>query len=116
MKRIVIALAVAAVVAAGAVSVWWNMTGDGAVATASGAGHVVPRDKVEEHAEDDFGRPLSGDAPDSVSCPRGLHAEMGDSVRCTAVFDGVRKSMTVEVSGVDGDEVNLGFAVQRKSE
>ncbi|MFG2227279.1 DUF4333 domain-containing protein [Streptomyces sp. NPDC048644] len=116
MKRIVIALAVAAVVAAGAVSVWWNMGGDGSVATASGAGHMVPRDEVEEHAAEDFGRPFSGDAPDSVSCPHGLHAEKGDSVRCTAVFDGARKPMTVEVSGVDGDEVNLSFALQRKSE
>ncbi|MCB5909151.1 DUF4333 domain-containing protein [Streptomyces pinistramenti] len=115
MKRIVIALAVAAVLVAGAVSVW-NMTGDGSVATASGAEHVVPRDKVEEHAKEDFGRPFSGDAPDAVSCPRGLRAEMDDTVRCTAVFDGERKPMTVSVTGVDGDQVNLGFGVEKKSE
>ncbi|MFG2207395.1 DUF4333 domain-containing protein [Streptomyces sp. NPDC048638] len=114
MKRsIIIALAVVAVLAAGGVTAW-NMTADGSVATASGAEHAVPREDVEAHAEEDFGRPFSGDAPDSVSCPRGLRAEKDDSVRCSAVFKGERKPMLISVTGVHGDDVTIGYAVLEK--
>ncbi|MGW7023009.1 DUF4333 domain-containing protein [Streptomyces decoyicus] len=113
MKRIVIALAVAAVLTVGAVSAW-NMMDDGSVATASGPEHVVPREKVEEHAEEDFGRPFSGDAPDSVSCPRGLRAKKDDTMRCTAVFKGESKPMLISVTGVQGDEVTIGYGVLEK--
>ncbi|GAA2597904.1 DUF4333 domain-containing protein [Streptomyces axinellae] len=112
MKRIVIALSVAAVLAAGAVTAWIVMS-ESQVATASGAGHVVSRADLEQHARDDFGED-SEDAPDSVSCPEELRAKKDATVRCTAVFDGRSKTMDISADAVEGDEVSLGFAVFEK--
>ncbi|WP_030258201.1 DUF4333 domain-containing protein [Streptomyces violens] len=114
MKRIVIALAVVAALALGA-GIYLNTNTDGAVLTASGATHVVPRAEVEKHAEEDYGRPLRDEAPDSVSCEGGLQAKKAESVDCTAVFKGERKPMTISVTGVEGDEVTVDFAVLNKS-
>ena len=111
MKRIVIALSVVAVLAAGAVT--WSMLSDSQVATASGAGHVVPRADLEQHAKDDFGED-SDDAPDTVNCPEGLHAKKDATVRCAAVFDGRSKIMDISADAVEDDEVTLGFAVLEK--
>ncbi|MFF2807014.1 DUF4333 domain-containing protein [Streptomyces sp. NPDC058000] len=108
MKRIIIALGVAAVLAAGVVTVL-NMTGDGSVATASGTGPVVPRTDVEERAAKDF--PYRGDAPDAVSCPSALPARKGALVRCTAIFGKESKTMEVSADKVDGDQVSLGFGL-----
>lgn len=112
MKRMVIALSVVAVLAAGAVTAW-IMTSESQVATASGAGHVVPQADLEQHAKDDFGED-SDDAPDEVTCPKGLHAKKDETVRCTAVFDGRSKTMDISADAVEGDEVSLGFAVFEK--
>ncbi|MFD7919904.1 DUF4333 domain-containing protein [Streptomyces sp. NPDC059740] len=108
-KRIIIALAVVAVVVAGAVTVW-NMADHGSVATASG--QMVPRAEVEQRATKDF--PFDGDAPDSVSCPSGLPAKEGKVVRCTAVFGEQDKTMEVSADKVEGDQVSLGFALLEK--
>jgi hypothetical protein len=110
MKRIVIALAVAAVLAVGAV--WaWNLLDNSSVATASGADHMVPRTEVEKLAKENYARPLIDQAPQSVSCPRGLRAKMDDTVRCTAVFKGVRKTMAISVTGVNGDRVSFDYGL-----
>ncbi|MEU6114760.1 DUF4333 domain-containing protein [Streptomyces sp. NPDC047117] len=114
MKRIAMALAAVAVVALGAVTAL-NMNTDGAVLTANGADHVVPRAEVEKHAVEDYGRPLRDEGPESVSCEGGLRAKQSESVECTAVFDGKRKPMTISVTGVRGDEVTVDFAVLNES-
>jgi hypothetical protein len=109
MKRIIIALAVVAVLAAAAVTIVVNTSGDGSVATASGAGKVVPKADVESLAQEDFNYP--DDEPDAVNCPSGLPAKKGAMVRCTAVFG--KKSQTMEVSAeaVEGDQVTLGYGL-----
>lgn len=108
-KRItIIALAVVAVVAVGGWT-WWNSIPDGSVATASG--HKVSAAELEKSGKD-FGRPLSGDAPDSVSCPGAMQAKKGETAKCTAVFDGKKKSMEITADEVKGDQVTLSFFVK----
>ncbi|WP_265737584.1 DUF4333 domain-containing protein [Actinacidiphila soli] len=88
----------------------WNFLDNASVATASGADHMVPRAEVEKLAKANYAHFLSGDqAPQSVSCPRGLRATMDDTVRCTAVFKGVRKTMAISVTGVNGDTVSFDY-------
>ncbi|GAA0486562.1 DUF4333 domain-containing protein [Streptomyces olivaceiscleroticus] len=115
MKRIVMALVAVAVVALTATVLVLNTAPDGAVLTASGDTHVVPRAAVEEHAVEDYGRPLRDEAPDAVNCAGDLRAKKAESVECTADFDGKRKPMTISVTGVDGDRVTVDFAVLNKS-
>ena len=109
MKRIIIALSVVAVLAAGVVTVVMNTAGDGSVATASGKGPVVPRTDVEKRAAEDFSYP--GDDPDSVSCPSGLPAKEGATVRCTAAFGKKHQTMEVYAAKVEGDQVSLSFGL-----
>ena len=109
MKRIIIALAAAAVLAAGVVMAW-SLMDNSSVGTARGEDHTVPRGDVEKQAEENFARPFE-DAPDSVSCPRGLRAEKHDTVRCTAVFEGERKPMLISVTEVKGDKVSFDYGV-----
>ncbi|OKI09840.1 hypothetical protein A6A06_04185 [Streptomyces sp. CB02923] len=114
MKRIIIALAVVVVLAAGAgIAVVMNTDNGGAVLTASGADHTVSRAVVEKQAKD---HPYRDEKPDSVSCAGGLQAKNGESVQCTAVYKGKSRPMTISVSGVDGDEVTVDFAVLENSE
>ncbi|MYS21134.1 protein of unknown function [Streptomyces sp. DvalAA-14] len=110
MKRIVIALAVAAVLAGGIV-VAWNIMDNSSVATASGADHTVPRSEVEKLAKENFGIPFVQGGPQSVSCPRGLHAKVEDTVSCTAVFKGRSRTMLISVTGVKGDRVSFDYGV-----
>ncbi|MEU7150964.1 DUF4333 domain-containing protein [Streptomyces sp. NPDC045456] len=113
MKRIIIALAVIVVLAAGGgIALSLNTNNGGAVLTASGAGHEVPRADVEENAK---GHPFRGEEPDSVSCPSGLRAKEAESVRCTAVYKGRPKSMTISVTEVQDDQVTVDFAILDKS-
>ncbi|MFK8843871.1 DUF4333 domain-containing protein [Streptomyces sp. Ac-502] len=112
MKRIIIALAVIVVLAAGGgIALSLNTNNGGAVLTAGGAGHVVSRADVEENAK---GHPFRGDEPDSVSCPSGLRAKVAESVRCTAVYKGQPKSMTLSVTEVRDDQVTVDFAIVDK--
>lgn len=109
---IVIALVVAAVLAAGAVSAW-NVADNESVSHASGRDRMVPRTEVEQQAKRNFAHPWE-DAPTSVRCPRGLHPEKDDTVRCAAVLKGTRKTMLISVTGVRGDKVNCDYGVMEK--
>ncbi|GAA2060940.1 hypothetical protein GCM10009801_02900 [Streptomyces albiaxialis] len=113
MKRIVIALSVAAVLA-GAAIVGWRVLDNTSTATARGEDRTVPRAEVERKAKDNFARPLIEEAPDKVSCPRGLRAKQYDHVRCDATFDGERKTLIISVTGVDGDRVTFDYGVEEK--
>ncbi|GEB47659.1 MULTISPECIES: DUF4333 domain-containing protein [Streptomyces] len=114
MKRIVIALAAAAVLAVGAVGAW-NILDNSSVATVDQADGKVPRAEVEKQAKENFARPWE-DAPESVSCPDGLRPKKYDTVRCQAVFKGERKPMLVSVTKVRGDKVNFDYGVLEKEE
>ncbi|MFE3740790.1 DUF4333 domain-containing protein [Streptomyces sp. NPDC059134] len=108
MKRIIIALGVIAVLAVGIMTVM-NMTDEGSVATADGAGPSVPQAEVEKHAMNDFH--YAKDIPDAVNCPSGLPAKKGSVVRCTAVFGKESKTMEVSADDIDGDQVTLGYGL-----
>ncbi|MEU5346657.1 MULTISPECIES: DUF4333 domain-containing protein [unclassified Streptomyces] len=110
MKRIVIALSVAAVLAGGVV-VGWNVFDNSSVATASGSDHIVPRSEVEKQAKENYAIPFVQDGPQSVNCPRGLRPKKYDNVECTAVFKGERKTMLISVTGVKGDRVSFDYGL-----
>ncbi|MDH6221540.1 DUF4333 domain-containing protein [Streptomyces pseudovenezuelae] len=112
MKRIVIALAVAAVLAGGVVTAW-NVFDNSSVATAGGADHTVPRTQVEKLARENYGIPFVQDGPRSVTCPSGLHAKVDDTVACTAVFKGEKKTMLISVTGVHGDRVSFDYGLSK---
>lgn len=110
MKRVIIALAVAAALAVGVVTAW-NLLDNTSVATAEGPDPMVPREEVEKQAKENFARPIIEQAPESVSCPRGLRPQRGDTIRCTAVFGGERKPMLISVVEVRGDRVKFDYGV-----
>ncbi|MEV6507037.1 DUF4333 domain-containing protein [Streptomyces sp. NPDC051642] len=112
MKRIVIALAAAAVLAGGVV-VAWNVFDNSSVATASGPDHTVPRAEVEKQAKENYAIPFVQDGPQSVSCPSGLRAKMDYTVACTAVFKGQTKKMLISVTGVHGDRVSFDYGLAK---
>ncbi|MFD3581993.1 DUF4333 domain-containing protein [Streptomyces sp. NPDC058683] len=111
-KRIVLAVAAAAVVAGGVVTAW-NVFDNSSVATASGAGHTVPRAEVEKLAKENYAIPFVQDGPQSVSCPSGLPAKMDYTVRCTAVFKGRSSTMLISVTGVHGDRVSFDYGLEK---
>lgn len=112
MKRIVIALAVAAVLAGGVV-VAWNAMDNSSVATAGGADRMVSRTEVEKLARENYAIPFVQDGPQSVSCPRGLRPKMDDTVECTAVFKGESRTMLISVTGVTGDRVSFDYGLTK---
>lgn len=109
MKRIIIALTAAAVLAVGAVMAW-NLMDNSSVGTVRGEQNMVPRSEVEKQTEENFGR-IFEDGPDSVSCPRGLRPKKHDTVRCAADFDGERKAMLISVTDVQDDKVSFDYGV-----
>ncbi|MGW8374912.1 DUF4333 domain-containing protein [Streptomyces sp. ODS28] len=111
MKRIVIALAAAVVLAVCAVTAW-NVLDNESVAETDGRG-MVPSAEVARLAQQNFARPWE-DAPESVSCPRGLRPAKFDHVTCQAVFGGERKPMIISVTGVHGDRVSFDYGVVEK--
>ncbi|MFF3877841.1 DUF4333 domain-containing protein [Streptomyces sp. NPDC001978] len=112
MKRIVIALAAAAILAGGVVTAW-NVFDNSSVATASGADHTLPRAEVEKLAKENYAIPFFQDGPQSVSCPSGLRAKMDDTVRCTAVFQGKSSTMLISVTAVRGDRVSFDYGLEK---
>ncbi|MDT0270060.1 DUF4333 domain-containing protein [Streptomyces sp. DSM 44915] len=52
-----------------------------------------------------------GQAPDDVSCPDELPAEVGESVRCELTAGGTTIGVTVTASAVDGSDAELDIQV-----
>ncbi|GAA3799632.1 DUF4333 domain-containing protein [Streptomyces coacervatus] len=48
-----------------------------------------------------------------MSCPSGLHAKMDDTVACTAVFNGEKKTMLISVTAVNGDRVSFDYGLAK---
>ncbi len=59
---------------------------------------------------------LVGQAPDSVSCPDELPAEVGAEVRCTLTSDETTFGLTVTVTSVDGDVVIFDIVVDDEAQ
>ncbi len=54
---------------------------------------------------------LTGQAPDSVSCPDDLPAEVGAEVRCTLTAGSDTFGLTLTVTEVDGDTASFDIVV-----
>ena len=100
MKRKYLAatIAVAAVLATGACS-----------ASVSVGTKQVAADKVAAQMSSQLAATV-GKAPDDVTCPEGLDAEVDATVTCTLTDQGTKYDVTGTVTSVDGD--NVKFDVQ----
>lgn len=57
-----------------------------------------------------------GQAPDDVTCPEGLDAEVGAETRCTLTDGDATYGVSVTATAVDGDEVTFDIAVDEEPE
>lgn len=78
-------------------------------ATACGSGSASSAD-LESEVSAQL-EALVGQAPDSVSCPDELPAEVGSEVRCTLTSDETTFGLTVTATSVEGDEVLFDIVV-----
>ncbi|NMD60687.1 UNVERIFIED_ORG: uncharacterized protein DUF4333 [Nocardia globerula] len=97
-KYLVAAICVAAALASGACS-----------ASVSVGDKQVPADKVAAQMSSQLAATV-GRAPDDVTCPEGLDAEVGATVVCALTDQGTEYDVTGTVTSVDGD--NVKFDVQ----
>ncbi|GAB3286745.1 DUF4333 domain-containing protein [Parasphingorhabdus pacifica] len=55
-----------------------------------------------------------GQAPDSVTCPGDLPAEVGETMRCELSAGGEKLGISTEVTEVDGTDVRFDIQVDEK--
>ncbi|GAA3736917.1 hypothetical protein HDA32_005507 [Spinactinospora alkalitolerans] len=55
-----------------------------------------------------------GQAPDNVTCPEDLPAEVGAEIRCELTADGATYGMTVTTTTVEGSDVNFDIQVDEQ--
>lgn len=67
-------------------------------------GAAVSAEEVEEQAQEQFSQQFP---VDSVDCPEGLPAEVGESVTCVLVSEGKSFEMTATATSVEGTEVDF---------
>lgn len=77
--------------------------GDGGMST-------VPKVAVAQQVSDQLEARV-GRAPDSVECPEGLKAEVGATLRCILTDGPMQFGVDVEVTAVDGSDVNFDIQV-----
>ncbi|MGY0490358.1 DUF4333 domain-containing protein [Streptomyces sp. WG-D5] len=70
----------------------------------------VSKDEVAKQASTALGKKV-GREPDDVTCEDDLKAEVGATVRCRLTDGGQTLGMTVTAKSVDGDKVDMDFAV-----
>lgn len=82
------------------------------VAALSGCGSssTVEADDVEAQVSEALAAEV-GEAPDGVSCPGDLEAEVGATIRCELEAGGLTYGVTVRVTGIDGDAAALDIRV-----
>jgi hypothetical protein len=80
-----------------------------ALAACSGTASVSA-DEVEQQVSDQLAAQV-GTAPDSVSCPEDLPAEVGATMTCDLTAGGQSLPVTVTVTSVDGSTVNFDIEV-----
>jgi hypothetical protein len=68
---------------------------------------VVSADQVETQIAQQYGV-----APNQVSCPSSLEGEVGASITCTGTDAGQSTQLLVQVTGVEGDNVNFSITPQ----
>ncbi len=77
--------------------------------TGCGAGAVSQSD-VEDQISSQLTEQI-GQEPDSVDCPGDLDAEVGKTMICTLTVGEDELPVNVEVTKVDGNDVNFDIAV-----
>jgi hypothetical protein len=77
--------------------------------TGCGAGAVTQSD-VEDKIASQLTEQV-GQAPDSVVCPGDLAAEVGKTMECTMTVGADELPVTVNVTKVDGSDVNFDISV-----
>ncbi len=66
-------------------------------------------DQISSALEDQIGA-----APDDVSCPDDLDAEVGSKTRCELTADGTTYGVSVEVTSVEGDVAQFDIQVDEE--
>ena len=80
-------------------------------ATAGCGGEVrIRQADVETQAKRAVGH-LIGRAPDAVTCPGDMVAEVGHTMRCTLDSDGSQFGVTITITSMDAAGQNAKFAV-----
>ncbi|MEJ2886346.1 DUF4333 domain-containing protein [Actinomycetospora aeridis] len=68
---------------------------------------VVSADEVEYQIAQQYGV-----TPSQISCPSSLEGEVGAQITCTGTDAGQSTPLLVQVTGVDGDNVNFSITPQ----
>ncbi|UED83255.1 DUF4333 domain-containing protein [Streptomyces profundus] len=76
----------------------------------SGGDPVVDKEEVAEKVSSALEEQI-GQAPDDVTCPEDLPAEVGASIRCELTADGDTLGVTVTATAVDGTDAELDIQV-----
>lgn len=71
---------------------------------------AVAKADVEQGAIDEL-TALVGVAPDSLTCPEDLPAEVDATMRCALTSGGESYGVTITVTSVEGDDVNFDVLV-----
>ena len=69
---------------------------------------VITADQVEAQIAQQYGV-----APSQVSCPSSLEGEVGATITCTGTENGQTVPLLVQVTAVDGDNVNFSITPQQ---
>ena len=77
---------------------------------ACGGTATVSSDDVAQQISDQLAAQV-GTAPDSVTCPGDLAAEVGTTMTCELTADGQSLPVTVTVTSVEGSTVNFDIQV-----
>ncbi len=80
---------------------------------AVGCGSKVSSSSIEEQISSALEGQV-GTAPDSVSCPDDLDAEVGATARCELSFEGETYGVSVEVTSVEGDVAAFDIEVDEE--
>ncbi|WP_299056122.1 DUF4333 domain-containing protein [uncultured Nocardioides sp.] len=75
-----------------------------------GCASTVSAGDVEEQITSQLTEQV-GTEPENVDCPDDLEAEEGATTTCTLEADGEEYDVAIEVTGVDGDNVNFSIQV-----
>ncbi|WP_017595962.1 DUF4333 domain-containing protein [Nocardiopsis potens] len=86
--------------------------GGGASDAGGGAG-AVPADEVAQQAATVLEEQV-GQAPDDLTCPEDLPAEVGASIRCELTAGGDTLGVTVTATSVDGGDVGFDVKVDEQ--
>lgn len=81
--------------------------------TTTGPTKGMPEKEVEQRISDALTKQV-GKRPNSVDCPRGLNAKVGETMRCVLTSDAARLGVTVTVDAVKNGQIGFDIEVDEK--